>query len=120
MPDPKQMSGIPRPVTDLPDHAISVRLIRGSLSNNITNFPVALHIGSEVHTVKTDDGGRAQFNDVPAGAMVKAVAVVDGETLESQEFAAPERGGIRLMLVATDTSKEPEAAQIAPVAGQVA
>src|SRR5579862_359583 len=37
MPDPKQMSGIPRPVTDLPDHAISVRLIRGALSNNITN-----------------------------------------------------------------------------------
>ena len=29
MPDPKMMSGIPRPVTDLPDSSISVRLIRG-------------------------------------------------------------------------------------------
>jgi len=57
---------------------------------------------------------------VPAGATVKAVAVVDGETLESREFAAPERGGIRLMLVATDKSKKPETAQAAPVAGQVA
>src|ERR1700751_1244320 len=58
MPDPKQMSGIPRPVTDLPDHAISVRLIRGDLSNNITNHPVELKIGSTSITVKTDDSGR--------------------------------------------------------------
>ena len=120
MPDPKQMSGIPRPVTDLPERAISVRLIRGDLSKNITNFPVALHIGSKVRTVKTDDAGRAQFNDVPAGALVKAVAVVDGETLESQEFPAPERGGIRLMLVATDKTKPAASAQTTPVSGQVA
>src|SRR5438309_6640448 len=86
MPDMRQMSGIPRPVTDLPDRAISVRLIRGDLSKNITNFPVDLHIGSNVQTVKTDEAGRAQFNDVPPGATVKAVAVVDGEHLESQEF----------------------------------
>ena len=46
MPDPKQMSGIPRPVTDLPDRAISVRVIRGSLSNNIANQPVELRVGS--------------------------------------------------------------------------
>jgi len=32
---------------------------------------------------------------------VTAVAVVDGERLESQEFPAPSQGGIRLMLVAT-------------------
>ena len=31
MPDPKQMSGIPRPVTDLPAGHVSVRLIRGQL-----------------------------------------------------------------------------------------
>ena len=37
MPDPKEMAGIPRPVDDLPNGAISVRLIRGQLSNNITN-----------------------------------------------------------------------------------
>ena len=122
MPDPKQMSGIPRPVTDLPDHAISVRLIRGSLSNNITNFPVELHAGSKVQTVKTDESGRAQFNDVTPGTTVKAVAVVDGERLESQEFPAPDRGGIRLMLVATDKSA-PSASSSPPaaaVAGQVA
>jgi len=105
MPDPKQMAGIPRPVTDLPNGTVSVRLIRGQLSNNITSFPVELHVGTDVRTVKTDDAGRAEFGNLPPGATVKAVAVVDGERLESEEFPAPAQGGIRLMLVATDTSK---------------
>ena len=109
MPDPKQMSGIPRPVDDLPNGAISVRLIRGSLSNNLTGHPVDLHVGSKVITVKTDENGRAEFKDFisgTAGAQVKATADVDGEHLESQEFPAPTRGGIRLMLVATDPNKK--------------
>ena len=63
MPDPKQMSGIPRPVDDLPNGAVSVRLIRGELSNNIADHPVELHVGSKVPTVKTDESGRAQFDD---------------------------------------------------------
>ena len=120
MPDPKQMSGIPRPVTDLPDGTVSVRLIRGQLSNNITNFPVELHVGSRVQTVKTDDGGRAQFSGLHAGDALKAVAVVDGERLESEEFPAPAQGGIRLMLVATDKSAAPATELGAPpVTGQL-
>src|SRR5471032_3377282 len=109
MPDPKQMSGIPRPVDDLPNGAISVRLIRGSLSNNLTGHPVDLHVGSKIITVKTDENGRAEFKDFitgTAGAAVKASADVDGEHLESQEFPAPTRGGIRMMLVATDPDKK--------------
>src|SRR5881227_3857162 len=117
MPDPKQMSGIPRPVADLPDRTISVRLIRGALSNNITDFPVELHVGSTVKTVKTDESGRAQFAGLTAGLTVKAVAVVDGERLESQEFPVPERGGVRLMLVATDKSKGATPSSTTPVAG---
>jgi len=120
MPDPKQMSGIPRPVNDLPNGTVSVRLIRGQLSNNITDFPVELHVGSEVRTGKTDDGGRAEFGKLPAGSTLKAVAVVDGERLESQEFPAPAQGGIRLMLVATDKNAAPATEPSAPaVTGQV-
>src|SRR5262245_2860512 len=103
MPDPKEMSGIPRPVDDLPNGAISVRLIRGSLSNNIVGHDVKLVAGDKVLTVKPDDAGRAEFKEVPPGSTVRAVADVDGEHLESREFPAPTRGGIRLMLVATDT-----------------
>jgi hypothetical protein len=120
MPDPKQMSGIPRPVTDLPNGTVSVRLIRGALSNNIQNFPVELHVGSEVRTAKTDEAGRAEFGGLPPGESLKAVAVVDGERLESQEFPAPAQGGIRLLLVATDKSKAPATEPNAPpVSGQV-
>src|SRR4029077_5024482 len=116
MPDPKEMSGIPRPVDDLPNGAISVRLIRGALSNNIVDHPVKLVAGGKEVTVKTDDGGRAQFNDVPPGSSVKATADVDGEHLESREFPAPTRGGIRLCLVATYPSKpsKPAGAPEAP------
>src|SRR3954466_4573894 len=67
MPDPKQMAGIPRPVTDLPDGSISVRLIRGQLSNNIASHLVELHFANgRVLKVNTDDAGRAQFDKVPA------------------------------------------------------
>src|SRR5262245_66504251 len=97
MPDPKQMSGIPRPVDDLPAGSISVRLIRGSLSNNIANHPVELHVGSKAQTAKTDASGRAQFDKVPADVPVKATADVDGEHLESQEFRARTDGGLRLL-----------------------
>jgi hypothetical protein len=119
MPDPKQMSGIPRPVTDLPDGSISVRLIRGQLSNNITNHVVELRVGDRLLKANTDAAGRAQFDSVTAGATVRAVADVDGEHLESQEFAAPRQGGIRLMLVATDASKSAAGQTLTPVAGQI-
>jgi hypothetical protein len=114
MPDMKQMSGIPRPVTDLPDHAISVRVIRGDLSNNVANQPVQLRVGSKTLTTKTDEAGRAQFNDVTPGETVKASTDVDGEHLESQEFPAPATGGVRLMLVATDKTKGPATEPNAP------
>lgn len=122
MPDPKQMSGIPRPVTDLPNGSVSVRVIRGDLSNNVAGQPVELHVGDKVQTVKTDENGRAQFDKLPTGAVVKSVTVVDGERLESQEFPVPGQGGIRLMLVATDKEKEARKAAEAsapPIAGTV-
>ncbi len=120
MPDMKQMSGIPRPVDDLPAGSISVRLIRGSLSNNISGHPVDLHVDGKVQTVKTDDAGRAQFDRIHAGATVKATADVDGEHLESQEFPAPAQGGVRLLLVATDKNAAPATEPDAPpVTGQV-
>lgn len=122
MPDAREMSGIPRPVTDLPDRTISIRVIRGDLSNNIPNQPVDLLIDGKAQTVRTGEDGRAQFGPIPPGSNLKAVAVVDGERLESQEFPAPRQGGIRMMLVATDKAREAQAAMEAaapPVAGQV-
>src|SRR3954451_21733417 len=71
MPDPKQMSGIPRPVDDLPNGSVSVRVIRGDLSNNITGHPIEMHVGDKVQTVNTDADGRAQFDKLPSGTTLK-------------------------------------------------
>ena len=104
--DPKQMSGIPRPDTQQAPRSVSVRVIRGDLSNNIAGQPVDLQVDGKTQTVKTDENGRAQFENLPPGARLKAVTVVDGERIESQQFPAPTQPGIRLMLVATDREKE--------------
>jgi hypothetical protein len=119
MPDPKEMSGIPRPVTDLPAGHVSVRLIRGQLSNNIQGHPVEMHAGGKVLTVKTDENGRAEFSGVAPGTNVRARAAVDGEQLESQEFPWPRDGGIRVMLVATDKAAAGPGAVFQPQPGNV-
>ncbi len=119
MPDPKQMSGIPRPVTDLPAGHVSVRLIRGQLSNNIQGHPVEMHAGGKVTTVKTDENGRAEFSGIAAGTSVRAVATVDGERLESQEFPWPAADGIRVMLVATLKTADGPAPVFQPQPGNV-
>ena len=123
MPDPKQMSGIPRPDSAVPAGSVTVRLIRGDLANRILNHPVELFVNDKPQQAKTDGEGRAQFDKLPVGATLKAVATVDGERLESQAFEVPASGpGIRLMLVATDKEKEArKAAEAAApaVSGQV-
>ena len=40
MPDPKQMSGRPLPVADLPAGTVTVRVVRGSMANVIPDQPV--------------------------------------------------------------------------------
>ena len=101
MPDPKQMSGVPLPTSDIPAGTVTVRVIRGSLSNLVVDHPVEL-TGDVAASSKTNDAGRAEFQGLKPGARVKAVTVVDGERLESQEFTLPAAAGVRVMLVATD------------------
>ncbi|MEQ1909588.1 MAG: hypothetical protein ABMA15_12245 [Vicinamibacterales bacterium] len=121
MPDAKQMSGIPRPVTDLPNGSVSVRVIRGDMTQNLANQPVEMHSGGKVQTVNTDAEGRAQFDNLTPGSPVKFATVVDGERIESQEFPAQSPGGVRLLLVATDPNAKPApAAPAAPVVPAVA
>jgi hypothetical protein len=108
--DPRQVSGIPRPVDDLPTGSVSVRVIKGDMTNNLVNQPVELQVGSETKTVNTDQEGRAQFDQLPQGIPVAASTVVDGERISSQTFPAPAAGGIRLLLFVPDKEKEQAAA----------
>lgn len=101
MPDPRQMSGVPLPTSDLPVGTLTVRVIRGSLSNPVPNHPVDTTGGASV-TKPTNESGRAEFPNLAPGLRIKASTTVNGERLESQEVQIPSTGGVRIMLVATD------------------
>jgi len=101
MPDPRQMSGVPLPTSDLPVGTLTVRVIRGSLSNPVPNHPVDITGGASV-TKPTNESGRAEFPNLAPGLRIKASTTVNGERLESQEVQIPSTGGVRIMLVATD------------------
>ena len=98
-PDPRQMSGIPRPDPNLADGLITVRVIRGSFANNVVGHPVELRAGDTVSTVDTDAEGRASFASLSPGSRVTVATTLDGQTLESQPFPTPGRGGVAVMLV---------------------
>ena len=100
MPDPAQMSGLPLPAPELPDATVTVRLVRERMGNNVPGHEVTLITPDGRASAVTDAEGRAQFTAVPAGARVTAEATIDGETLRSQEFPVPARGGVRVALVA--------------------
>jgi hypothetical protein len=100
MPDPAQMSGVPLPAPDLPDAAVTVRLVRERMGNNVPGHEVTLITPDGRASAVTDAEGRAQFTAVPAGTRVTAEATIDGEALRSQEFSVPDRGGVRIALVA--------------------
>jgi len=119
MPDPKQMSGVPLPVGDLPAGTVTVRVVRGTMTNVISGQRVDL-IGPTPLSANTNDAGRAEFTGLQPGIRVRASATVDGENLESQEFTVPSNGGIRLALVATDKAgPNPQAAQAPAQTGTV-
>lgn len=100
MPDPSQMSGRPLPVGDLPVGTVTVRVVRGAMTNGIAGHPVELLGGPTPLTATTNDQGRAEFPGLQPGLTVRAVTTVDGERLESQPFAVPSSGGVRIALVA--------------------
>ena len=98
-PDPRQMSGIPLPDPGLPAGTVSVRVIRGQMTNNVPGQPVELHAGDAVEVVATDADGRATFAALTPGVTVTAATDLAGVRLESQPFAVPASGGTRLLLV---------------------
>jgi hypothetical protein len=100
MPDLSQMSGQPLPSGDVPAGTISVRVIRQTMSNNVTGVEVQLEAPPQMLKATTDGNGRAVFPNVAQGLTWKAVATVDGERLESKPFTMPSSGGLRMLLVA--------------------
>lgn len=101
MTNPAQMSGIPRPDPQVPAGTVTVRLIRGSLANNLPGQTVTLvPAGKEAPALaqKTDAQGRATFAGLSPGTY-EARADVDGEALASQPIEVDAATGVRVMLV---------------------
>jgi len=114
MPNPRQMSGVPLPVGDVPPGTVTVRVIRGSFANPVTSQTVEITGAGTSMRSTTNEIGRAEFKGLTPGTRVKASAVVAGERIESQEFAVPATGGIRLILVAADGAAAPGSAAAPP------
>ena len=116
MPDPSAIAGTPLPAPELPDRTVTVRVVRERMGNNIAGQAVTLKVGAQTRSGKTDDQGRAQFEGLTAGALVQATTIVDGETLTSKEFPVPEKGGVRVALIAgiaAAAAKEKSEAEVA-------
>jgi hypothetical protein len=115
MPDPSQMSGIPRPDPTVGIGAVTVRCLIGGFANPATGIEVQLEIatadGPVVRTATTDvEKGRARFEGLEEfyGATMVAQATVAGQELRSQEFTLGPSSGIALMLVATGDGSAPQ------------
>jgi hypothetical protein len=100
MPDISMMAGMPLGAPELPDGSVTVRVLRERLGNNVVNHPVTLKGAQVSQTVNTDSQGRATFTGLEVGTVVVATTEVDGETLQSEEFDIPAKGGVRIALVA--------------------
>jgi hypothetical protein len=108
--DPAKMSGIPRPDPQVPAGTITVRLIRGELSNRVVGSEVALaDAGGKVVKAKTDENGRATFGGLKGPGPFVATAVEGGEQLNSQPIELPADVGVRVMLVFKATGAAGEA-----------
>jgi hypothetical protein len=96
------MSGFPLQVGDLPPGIVAVRVIAERFSNNLVNQPVDLRVTETgvVRSAVTSQDGRAQFDRLQIGQHVQVRSAVGLEVLESQMFAVPAQGGVRLVLVA--------------------
>jgi 5-hydroxyisourate hydrolase-like protein (transthyretin family) len=108
MPDPTEMSGIPRPDPNLAADVVTVRCLDGSFANAVIGVAVELELTAPdgtktLKTATSAEQGRARFEGLAAhyGHSVVARATVAGQALTSQTFTLTGQTGFALMLVAT-------------------
>jgi hypothetical protein len=100
MPDPSLIHGKAIPAPELTAGTVTVRVVRESIGNNIAGQDVTLISGSTTRRAKTDEQGRAEFDNLQQGVEARAETTVNGERLVSDPFSPPSSGGLRVILVA--------------------
>ena len=106
MPDPSQMSGIPRPDPSIAPGTVTVRLLDGGFASPAIGVEATLELtgpSGETTTRKavSAEQGRAKFSGLSEfyGFSVVAQATVAGQQLRSQPFVLTNRAGVALLLV---------------------
>ncbi len=108
MPDPVQMSGIPRPDPNLPGDTVTVRCLDGGFANPAVGITVELELTAADGSVTkkqavSAEQGRARFDGLAsfAGQSAVAKATIAGQSLSSQPFTITGQSGVALLLVAS-------------------
>ena len=104
---PSAVFGKPLPDATLANGTIVVRVIDGSPMSPLAKVTVTLVVNGVARTAMTDDRGRASFDSIAAGAQVRASTTVGGKRLDSEPFAAPQSGGVRVLLSTASTPPTP-------------
>jgi len=104
MPNLARIVGKPLPDPGMPPGTVSVRVARKMPVNAVADVEVTALIrnaGGDMRkrTAKTDSGGRALFEGLAPGDVLKASVKVDGEELASDELTVPPSGGLKTMLI---------------------
>lgn len=107
MPDPRQMSGIPRPDPQIPAGEITVRVLLGGFDAPALDATVELELRSadgrlaELRSAAAGNQGRAHFRELGAfvGGQAVARVTLDGETIRSQQIDIQASTGTAVMLV---------------------
>ncbi|MEX1362902.1 MAG: hypothetical protein AB1Z98_07240 [Nannocystaceae bacterium] len=107
MPDPRQMSGIPRADPQIPAGEITVRVLRGGFDQPALDAVVELELRSadgrraDLRRAEAGNQGRAYFRELTdyAGGQAVARVVLDGETIRSQQIDVLADTGTAVMLV---------------------
>lgn len=114
MPDPTQMSGIPRPDPNLASDVVTVRCLEGGFDKPAIGVEVELELTAPDGTkkklaVRSAEAGRARFEglDDHFGHSVVARATIAGQSLVSQTFTLDGQTGFALMLVAAGSGATP-------------
>ena len=100
---PKLVRAAGMPLQDgaLPPGSLTVRLVQGEFTGDLKGVTVEIELdGLEKRQALTGEMGRAEFAHLPVGALVRVVATVGGERLQSDAFPMPAESGVRLLLIA--------------------
>lgn len=96
---------MPLPSPDLPDGVLTVKVVgRGGMEDRKVGEPVTLlRLGKGgqpelMQTARTGEDGRARFEKLAASARYQVRVNVEGKPFDSDPFAGPSEGGLRLLL----------------------